>query len=46
MAVKKHKSKSISKRKAVSKKTGFPKGKFVKVQAVRVNRDGTITVKK
>jgi hypothetical protein len=24
----------------------FPKGKFVKVQAVRVNRDGTITVKK
>lgn len=26
--------------------TKFPKGKFVKVQAVRVNRDGTITVKK
>lgn len=29
-----------------TKTTKFPKGKFVKVQAVRVNRDGTITVKK
>lgn len=24
----------------------FPEGKFVKVQAIRVNRDGTVTVKK
>lgn len=46
MAVKKRKSKSVSKRKAPSKKTAFPKGKFVKVKAIKVNRNGTITVKK